>query len=634
MKNRMKPLALTMSLLTFATAALAHGAGEGMRGRDMEMDMGHGHGHGHGEGAATPSHAAYPESYFSHPELQEVLYAHIAVMVVAWVFVLPVAVMFSIARSRHTLVVQLIFAAVNGAGLVLGTVYNDGTPDLYPGNAHHGLGWALTAALCAQVAVGVLGRLAGVSTRGKSGGGGDVHGLATPVSAAAMAAHHRQQQQQQPAPFIKGAEMHSPYRFSDNSGNGGEPLRSPTFSSSSSSSTLRHHRHDDDAALKEGLLLRRGKDDGYSYDDDQDGDDEAAALGSSSAAGRIYRTAAAAMSSGAWTWRVVYDAVDRVILPLGFVALSTGVAAHGRLFEGPEILSGLAHWIKGGVFFWLGLVTLGRWAGAFADLGWAWNLRPEGGGGRGKQQRRSWWCPSAEFVESGLIFFYGSTNIFLEHLGGDGSSSSSSKWSAQDLEHVAITVLFIGGGLCGMLVESAAVRDLLNTSVVETAAAAGGDDDDNHPKQPTPTHSSVSLNPIPALVILLLGVMMSSHTQGSAVAGMVHKQWGTLLTGAALARALTYVLLYLRPPPSVLPSRPPTELLAAFGLSAGGIVFMASSGDTVAAMVNQELDAMFIYTVTMGLVALLMAWVVAVMALKGWAVRRERGRPAAGWCGV
>ncbi|KAL8289923.1 hypothetical protein RB600_005082 [Gaeumannomyces tritici] len=652
MKNRMKPLALAMSLLTLATAALAHGAGEGMRGRDMEMDMGHGHGHGHGEGAATPSHAAYPESYFSHPELQGVLYAHIAVMVVAWVFVLPVAVMFSIARSRHTLVVQLIFAAVNGAGLVLGTVYNDGTPDLYPGNAHHGLGWALTAALCAQVAVGALGRLlAGVLTRGKSGGGGDVHGLATPVSAAAMAAHHRQQQQQ-PAPFIKGAEMHSPYRLFGDSGDGAESLRSPTFSSSSSS-TLHRHRHDDDAALKEGLLLRRGKDDGYSYDDDQDGDEtglDTAALGSSSAAGRIYRTAkratAAAMSSsGARAWRVLvilaYDAVDRAILPLGFVALSTGVAAHGRLFEGPEILSGLAHWIKGGVFFWLGLVTLGRWAGAFADLGWAWNLRPEGGGGggRGKQQR-SWWCPSAEFVESGLIFFYGSTNIFLEHLGGDGSSSS--KWSAQDLEHVAITVLFIGGGLCGMLVESAAVRDLLNTSVVEAAAAAGGDNDDDdddnddrHLKQPTPTHSSgVSLNPIPALVILLLGVMMSSHTQGSAVAGMVHKQWGTLLTGAALARALTYVLLYLRPPPSVLPSRPPTELLAAFGLSAGGIVFMASSGDTVAAMVNQELDAMFIYTVTMGLVALLMAWVVAVMALKGWAVRRERGRPAAGWCGV
>ena len=52
------------------------------------------------------------------------------------------------------------------------------------------------------------------------------------------------------------------------------------------------------------------------------------------------------------------------------------------------------------------------------------------------------WRPSAEFVESALIFTYGSTNIFLEHLGNWGGA-----YSAQDLEHISITVLFIGGGL-------------------------------------------------------------------------------------------------------------------------------------------------------------------------------------------
>ncbi len=50
--------------------------------------------------------------------------------------------------------------------------------------------------------------------------------------------------------------------------------------------------------------------------------------------------------------------------------------------------------------------------------------------------------PSAEFVESFLIFFYGSTNVFLEHLGSSGQG-----WSAQDLEHVSITIMFCGGGL-------------------------------------------------------------------------------------------------------------------------------------------------------------------------------------------
>jgi hypothetical protein len=43
-------------------------------------------------------------------------------------------------------------------------------------------------------------------------------------------------------------------------------------------------------------------------------------------------------------------------------------------------------------------------------------------------------------------------------------------------------------------------------------------------------------------------------------------------------------------------------------------------------MIHYDLDAMFMFTVTMGLVALLMAWVVIVLAIKGWVVRVERSR--------
>ena len=32
---------------------------------------------------------------------------------------------------------------------------------------------------------------------------------------------------------------------------------------------------------------------------------------------------------------------------------------------------------------------------------------------------------------------------------------------------------------------------------------------------------------------------------------------------------------------------------------------------------------MFVFTVTMGVVMILMAWIVVVLAIKGWAVRRE-----------
>lgn len=64
---------------------------------------------------------------------------------------------------------------------------------------------------------------------------------------------------------------------------------------------------------------------------------------------------------------------------------------------------------------------------------------------RPKPKNQKKFRPSAEFVESALIFFYGSTNIFLEHLGGWGG-----KWSAHDLEHLAITILFLGGGLVSL----------------------------------------------------------------------------------------------------------------------------------------------------------------------------------------
>lgn len=69
--------------------------------------------------------------------------------------------------------------------------------------------------------------------------------------------------------------------------------------------------------------------------------------------------------------------------------------------------------------------------GCWANWGWSWNLKPA-----------NTRAPTGEFVESALIFTYGSTNVFLEHLGGWGKG-----WSPQDLEHVSISVMFFGAGL-------------------------------------------------------------------------------------------------------------------------------------------------------------------------------------------
>ncbi|KAF4823680.1 putative membrane protein [Colletotrichum siamense] len=585
---------ITLVVLGLMPLVFAHGAQEdGGGGTSMNMDVPHG-------AAEEPKpNDSYPPTYFALADHAGVMYAHIGAMVLAWVFILPVAVMLSIARSRYTLALQFVFLAVNALGVALAAVYNANTPDLYPNNAHHKLGWLVTWAASAQVLIGLLGKVAGASSsRNSETYNKNEYQSFIPVSTAAMAEHHR----------MNGSPFANEYRLSNDSGQGTEPCTESLRSHSRSSSSNEVSPRISDVHRKEYVECDDELEDGLSM--------PMPTVSHENKAGSLIAKVTGKISSRVRKGLLcVYNFFDRTILPLGFATFCLGIVTYGRFFEGNGIFSGLAHWIKGGIFFWLGLLTLGRWSGSFGELGWAWNVRPKRADGK--------WRPSAEFVESALIFVYGSTNIFLEHLGNWGG-----EYSAQDLEHISITVLFIGGGLFGMLIESSRIRDLLNTSVVDVATTSleqTYDDEEREILQP-PKQYGVSINPIPALVILLLGIMMSSHTQHSMISSMVHKQWGNLLTGASFARGFTYVIMYLKPPKSVLPSRPPTELLAAFGLISGGIIFMASASDTVDGMIHYELDAMFMYTVTMGLVGVLMAWEIIVLAIKGWAVRKEAGR--------
>ena len=181
-----------------------------------------------------------------------------------------------------------------------------------------------------------------------------------------------------------------------------------------------------------------------------------------------------------------------------------------------------------------------------------------------------------------------------------------------------------------MLIESTIIRDLLATTSIlfkyerdRTISTPSVDKRFEKPEQ-----WRVSMNPTPALIISLLGLMMGAHHQASVVSMMLHAQWGNLFIGFSLARIATYALLYVNGPVSYLPQRPPTEIVASFCLIAGGLLLMMSNKDTIEALEYNSLDAMFVFNVTVGFTAFLMAWAAMCLAVKGWAQRRVCVRTA------
>lgn len=91
-------------VLVLAPAVLAHGDDEGM---DMDMDMGGDSMHAGAEPEALAQNGTmngtmngtaeiiYKPTYFAHPEHVGLMYAHILLMTLGWVFALPVCEFFS-----------------------------------------------------------------------------------------------------------------------------------------------------------------------------------------------------------------------------------------------------------------------------------------------------------------------------------------------------------------------------------------------------------------------------------------------------------------------------------------------------------------------------------------------------------
>jgi hypothetical protein len=209
--------------------------------------------------------------------------------------------MLSLARSRYTLYSQFVFTATNAFGLLLGTIYNANTPDLYPNNAHHKLGWIVTWVVSAQVVIGLLGRVAGVLNSGEGHAQHSVERQSfMPVSTEAMEEHE--------------SRWPKLFRHSNDSGQGTEP-ESPTASGFRSPPIpledvdKEYEEEDIDLESLHPESTNHGKAHG------------------------LAKRIADKVSSRAWKVLLFgYNFVDRTILILGFVALATGIVTYARFF--------------------------------------------------------------------------------------------------------------------------------------------------------------------------------------------------------------------------------------------------------------------------------------------------------------
>ena len=568
-------------------AALPIAAGHGVEPTDVS-----------GETGTPPPPIDAPLSYFRYGHYGGWMVAHIVLMVMAWVVVMALAIALSTARSRYHLPAQILFHVVNSLGVFTSIVYNHATPDLYKNDSHHPLGWVVTSFTILWTLVSLYTACGTHKSRRAA------HMQIRGVIARSLAPFNTIQQHQQ--------------RCSD------ECFRIRL----SRDSAMGSSRQDSSCSIDrkpEDPLSPKGDEKLVENEDDTEESEMRGFLGGNKVDGLMLRHVRRLMTPRASSSvRCSQISLEKMLLPLGFLAFATGFVVYGGISRNRHVFNTLAHFIKGGMFFWYGLLTLGRWMGAFTEFGWAWNIRPE----YPLVARWKTRIPSAEFVECFIFWLYGATNVFLEHLNTWGKA-----WSPQDLEHLSITMLFFGGGLLGMLIESPWARELANTAVVLQKSK----DEELAAEEPgqvwvKPDTYEISMNPMPGLVIMILGAMMSSHHQISIVSTMMHALWGRLFFVFACARAATYVLLYLKPPTSHFPARPPTELISAFCLTSGGLLFMLSSRDTVTAIESNGLDAMPIFIVTMGLTGVILAWEIVCFTIKGWALRKVRiaaGEPLA-----
>ncbi|KAG9124168.1 hypothetical protein FRC07_012593 [Ceratobasidium sp. 392] len=592
-----------------------------MNGTSHAMSSGHSHNH-HlqpmlelNETAVLEKFGPDPLSYYAHDfqlkgaerSLGGLMVFHIVIMSLAFFVMLPFAIVLRSAKHKAHKPVNTIFLVMTTLGFVSGTAYKKLSPDLYEGSAHGAVGNVL---LLFVNVIGVIDALPLIRRFYDFIRAGPTEW--TPSRLYHFVLRGREEE---PRRWIDDNEeeikltadpeeiQHSPIEEANSEHaqqvhDGLTMLRFNTTSAwvnqgESSTSTPSRHSHD-------SPLSRHSIGSEATLHD----------LGSPTRPWPLFSSPKVSMHEirGKQGWRTrlhlaadwTFNVAERIMIPFAWGVALVGGAVYTGICRGDYLNGCLAHFIKGSIFFWYGIITWARYLGAWSDRGWAWN-------------RTTTKRVSAEMVESFVIALYGATNTWMERFGAEPGDPYTTK----QIQHISIAVMFWFAGLVGMALESHTFRRLLaNTSLITNPRARG------QPVAEPPSYTG-SFNPFPALVIGITGAAMSAHHQNYVFQVQVHALWGNLLTAFAVFRCLTYFFVWLRPARSIMPSRPPTEAIAGFFLSAGGLAFISSSEPiTFAAMRNGHDDIMMFLNAIVAIVCFAYALNLAVLAAKGWAVAR------------
>jgi hypothetical protein len=261
-----------------------------------------------------------PPSYFRHPEYSSLMMGHILLMSAGWIFVLPLGelyiyrsprasfanitkvVMLSIAQSRLNLLAHLVFLTLNAFGILLATIYNSKTPDLYPNNVHHKLGWVLAGIICIEACAALI----NVYNRPIKGSGSLQERTSfLPISVQAIAEHQRRHDSQ----------INRDPHWSSDDGQGSAPT-TESLRSHSMTSTMCDENQDFTTP---------------NYDNDDDVDLEKP--NPSKVDFFLSKSLVAVMSRRTFrTLNLIHNIINRLILMLGFIGVTTGVVTYAGIF--------------------------------------------------------------------------------------------------------------------------------------------------------------------------------------------------------------------------------------------------------------------------------------------------------------